>query len=58
MSDGGQESTGAPEGNRHKEGIYGCAQSVGDAEKEALEKFFQGMERAAVRAELQANPPV
>jgi hypothetical protein len=33
-------------------------QSVGDAQKEALEKFFQGMERAAVRAELQANPPV
>ncbi len=33
-------------------------QSVGDAQNEALEKFLQGMEHAAVRAELQANPPV
>jgi hypothetical protein len=33
-------------------------QSVGDAQREALDKFLQGIENAAVRAELQANPPV
>jgi hypothetical protein len=32
-------------------------QSVGDAQMEALTKFLEKMEPAAVRAELQANPP-
>lgn len=33
-------------------------QSVADAQKQALATFLQGMDRAAVRAELQFNPSV
>ena len=31
--------------------------SVGDAQREALEKFLEGMKPASLRAELKTNPP-